>query len=96
MSSTVNNVRGTRQHGGFKAAPTANRQPALKAPTLGDENQVSSPQQHQVSERPQIGTGRGGALAVRLEMNLHVDIQLKAKIKGVITLAILDGNPTQQ
>jgi len=33
--------------------------------------------------------GRHGAPAVRLDMNLDVDIQLKAKIKGDITLSIL-------
>lgn len=56
-----------------------------------------APEQHQVTsadgqDRQQVApndNGRHGAPAVRLDMNLDVDIQLKAKIKGDITLSIL-------
>ncbi len=47
-----------------------------------DSGQQIAPQNHQKSDR-------NGAPAVRLDMNLDVDIQLKAKIQGYITLSIL-------
>lgn len=60
--------------------------------------QVALPaQEPQAIARPAEGTqvahdiGRGGAPAVRLDMNLDVDIQMKAKIQGDVTLSILGG-----
>ncbi|KAK5655337.1 hypothetical protein OQA88_5904 [Cercophora sp. LCS_1] len=40
--------------------------------------------------------GRGGAPAVRLDMNLDVDIEMRAKIKGDVTLSILGGSQNRK
>jgi hypothetical protein len=61
---------------------------------LARQNSQELAPEHQVPSAPGQGgqqvapndDGRHGAPAVRLDMNLDVDIQLKAKIKGDITL----------
>lgn len=56
---------------------------------LAPEQQVTSAHGQDKQQVAPDDNGRHGAPAVRLDMNLDVDIQLKAKIKGDITLSIL-------
>jgi len=49
---------------------------------------VAPPQQQGTGVQQQTGS-RSGAPAVRLDMDLDAEIQLKAKIQGDITLSIL-------
>ncbi|KAK3950038.1 hypothetical protein QBC32DRAFT_24421 [Pseudoneurospora amorphoporcata] len=68
------------------------------SPDRGDNNVIQQyqPQELQQLQQSVQGTttngSRSGAPAVRLDMNLDIDVQLKAKIKGDITLSILGGD----
>lgn len=59
----------------------------------GDQNQrpqnQSQPVTPEVRQHDMAETSKSGAPSVKLSMNLNIDMQLKAKIKGRVELSIL-------
>ncbi|KAL2128012.1 hypothetical protein VTI74DRAFT_9844 [Chaetomium olivicolor] len=82
-------------------APEENRSLA-RTRSAGHPAQQSPAQERRVYRRPEEAVApvghhdRGGAPAVRLDMDLDVDIRLQAKIKGDIELSILDADQARE
>ncbi|CAH0051645.1 unnamed protein product [Clonostachys solani] len=55
-----------------------------------DQNQ-SQPISPEVRQHGVAETSKSGAPSVKISMNLNIDMQLKAKIKGRVELSILGG-----
>uniref|UniRef100_A0A8H7NP94 Uncharacterized protein n=1 Tax=Bionectria ochroleuca TaxID=29856 RepID=A0A8H7NP94_BIOOC len=70
---------------------------ALDKELAGEGDQNQSPQNQSQPVTPEVRqnnvaeTSKSGAPSVKLSMNLDIDMQLKAKIKGRVELSILGG-----
>ncbi|KII90248.1 hypothetical protein PLICRDRAFT_124140 [Plicaturopsis crispa FD-325 SS-3] len=64
-------------------------QPPQDLDRVGAPGQVQQQQQQQGQQKEEDGGGGGDAMSLRLDLNLDVWLELKAKVHGDVTLALL-------